>query len=65
MTGVAGDVVSGIARQVRLHPTRPAIQDGDSVTTYAQLWAAAGGVAARLREAGAAPDAPVAVLAER
>jgi non-ribosomal peptide synthetase component F len=46
-------------------PERPAVRCGGAAWTYAELAAAAGRVARRLRRAGVGPEVPVAILAER
>ncbi|MFF8501553.1 AMP-binding protein [Streptomyces anulatus] len=52
-------------RAERLHPHRPAVTDHTRVITYAELGAAAGRVAAGLRQAGIGPGDRVAILGRR
>ncbi|MFD5645671.1 AMP-binding protein, partial [Streptomyces anulatus] len=52
-------------RAERLHPHRPAVTDHARVITYAELGAAAGRVAAGLRQAGIGPGDRVAILGRR
>ncbi|WP_237715982.1 non-ribosomal peptide synthetase [Rubrivivax gelatinosus] len=59
------DVLSRIAACVAATPQREAVAAADRTFTYAQLWAAAGRVAAALRQAGAGAGAWVAVVMER
>ncbi|MFJ6808667.1 AMP-binding protein [Streptomyces anulatus] len=52
-------------RAERLHPHRPAVTDHTRVITYAELGAAAGRVAAGLRQTGIGPGDRVAILGRR
>ncbi|MGC5533628.1 AMP-binding protein [Streptomyces sp. SR-10] len=52
-------------RAERLYPHRPAVTDHTRVITYAELGAAAGRVAAGLRQAGIGPGDRVAILGRR
>ncbi|HEY3261999.1 MAG TPA: non-ribosomal peptide synthetase [Pseudonocardiaceae bacterium] len=54
-----------VAAQVRRTPNAVAVVDGDSELTYGELDARSAVLAARLRAAGAGPDAPVAVCLPR
>ncbi|MEV4140215.1 amino acid adenylation domain-containing protein [Dactylosporangium sp. NPDC049742] len=61
----AGSVLAAIAEQVRRAPDAPAVTDGATTLSYAQLWERAGRVASAVRAAGAGPDDVVAVLLDR
>ncbi|MFJ9817510.1 amino acid adenylation domain-containing protein [Streptomyces sp. NPDC101151] len=54
-----------VAEQAARTPRAPAVSAGTETLTYAQLDASANRLARHLREAGAAPDAPVAVCLRR
>ena len=58
-------LVSGFLRSVRSQSGRPALELGEQVLTYEQLWEYAGRIAACLRERCAPEEGVVAVLANR
>lgn len=61
----AGTVVDLWRVQAGRLPAMPAVRDGDTVWTFAQLDARARGIAAELRRRGAGPECIVAVWLER
>jgi len=58
-------LVSGFLNFVRTTPTRPALELGDDIFTYDQLWNYAGKIAACLKDTRAADEGVVALLASR
>lgn len=56
-------VIHMLRRQVETRPDAPAVEQGDHVMTYAELWRASGRLAASLRALGADEPEPVAALA--
>jgi len=58
-------LVSGFLNFVRTTPTRPALELGDDVFTYAQLWNYAGRIAACLTDTLSPEEGVVALLASR
>ncbi|MCA2211608.1 MupA/Atu3671 family FMN-dependent luciferase-like monooxygenase [Jidongwangia harbinensis] len=59
--GVPDTVDRRISRRVAERPAAVALRDADGAWTYAELWAAAGTVAARLRALGAGPGSRIGV----
>ena len=54
-----------VARQARTRPDAVAVSWPEGQLTYGDLWRRAGGLAAKLQEAGIAAEEPVAVCADR
>ena len=61
----AANLVELIAERVTATPTAIALDDGARQLSYQQLFAAAGGVAARLQDLGVGPDSVVALAMPR
>src|SRR5687768_9693027 len=64
-TSTASTAAEQVGRIVATNGDRPAVRHGDTRLSYAELGAAAGGVADRLRTLGVGPGAVVAVLVDR
>lgn len=58
-------LISGFLRSLRAHHNRPALELGEALITYEQLWDYAGRIAACLRERLAPSETVVALLANR
>ena len=58
-------LISGFFRALRANPASPALELGDQLLTYEQLWNYAGKIAASLKENLDPSEKVVAVLADR
>src|SRR5215475_8064460 len=58
-------LVSGFLNFVRTTPRRPALELGDDIFTYEQLWNYAGKITARLKDTLSSDEGVVAILASR
>ncbi|MFI6151997.1 amino acid adenylation domain-containing protein [Kitasatospora sp. NPDC051170] len=58
-------VLHAVAERAAATPGAPAVRTDETTLAYGELWADAQAVAARLREAGAGPNAVVALLGRR
>jgi len=58
-------LISGFLQSLHKAPTRPALEIGDDILTYEQLWNYAGKITARLNQTLAPEEGVVAILASR